>query len=89
MHGRNGLCAARNVEVEFHTERGHVSPQNVHMLILVTINVMEMITKRRNVMNNVAQVCLTIINSSYVQLLIAFIPNRKTILGCMEGMDCV
>ena len=89
MDGSIGPSATRSVEVEFLTERGNVSPQNVHMLILVTTNVMEMITKRRNVMNNVAQVCLTIINSSYVQLLIAFIPNRKTILGCMEGMDCV
>ena len=31
------------------------------MLILVTTNVMEMIMKRRSVMNNVAQVCFTAI----------------------------
>ena len=56
-HGRHGLCVARSAEVEFLTERGNVFPQNAHMLILVTTNVMEMIMKRRNVINNVVQVC--------------------------------
>ena len=53
----NGLCVARSVEVVFLTERGNVSPQNAHMLILVTTNVMDLIIKRRNVMINAVQVC--------------------------------
>ena len=43
--------------VEFLTERENVFHQNVHILILDITNVMEMITKRRNVTNSVAQVC--------------------------------
>ena len=55
--GKIGLCVARSVVVEFLTERENVFHQNVHTLILDTTNVMEMITKRRNVTNSVAQVC--------------------------------
>ena len=61
MNGRTGLSVARNVEVEYPTERGNVFHQNVHILILVTISVMEMIMKRRNVTNFAVQVC----NTSY------------------------
>ena len=43
--------------MEYLTERGSAFRQNVHTLIPVTISVMEMITKRRNVTNNVVQVC--------------------------------
>ena len=57
VNGRSGLSVARNAEVVFLTERGNVSPQNAHMLILATTNVMEVHTKRRNVMINVVQVC--------------------------------
>ena len=56
MNGSIGPYVARSVEVEFLTERGHASPQNVHMLILITTNVMEMVMRRRNVMNIVVQV---------------------------------
>ena len=59
-HGRNGLCVARNAEVEYRTERGNVSPLNVHMLIPDITNVMEPAMKRRNAMKIVAQVCLNL-----------------------------
>ena len=55
--GRTGLFVVRSVEVEYLTGRESVSHQNVHMLILHTTNVMELIMKRRNAMKNVAQVC--------------------------------
>ena len=58
MNGRTGLCVVRSVEVEYLIERGSVFHQNVHTLIPVTISVMEMIMKRRNVMINVVQVSL-------------------------------
>jgi len=45
------------VEEEFLTEKGSVYHQNVHTLILDTINVMEMIMKRRNATINAVQVC--------------------------------
>ena len=66
----SGLSAAKSVEVEYLTERGSVSPQNVHILMPSTINVMEMTMKRRNVMKNVAQVCYTTNNfvNSYLSL---------------------
>ena len=56
MNGRTGLSVARNVEVEYPTERGSVFHQNVHTLMPVTINAMETIMKRRNAMINVVQV---------------------------------
>ena len=56
MDGSIGPSATRSVEVEFLTERGNVSPQNVHILILVTTDVKEVHMKRRNVTNNVVQV---------------------------------
>ena len=43
--------------MEYLTERGNAFHQNVHTLIPVTISVMEVVTKRRNVTNNVVQVC--------------------------------
>ena len=60
MNGRTGLYVARNVEVEYLTERGNVFHQNVHTLIPVTISVMEVVTKRRNAINNAVQVCYSI-----------------------------
>ena len=57
VNGRTGLFVVRSAEVEYLTGRGNASHQNVHTLILHTTNVMELITKRRNAMNNVAQVC--------------------------------
>ena len=54
--GKNGLCVARSVEVEFLTERENAFHQNVHTLILDTTNVMVVITKRKNVMKNAVHV---------------------------------
>ena len=54
VHGRTGLSVVRSAEVEYLTERGSVSHQNVHILTIK--NVTEMITKRRSVMNIAAQV---------------------------------
>ena len=51
-----GLCVARNVVVEFLTERENVFHQNVHTLILSKTSVMAMTTRRRNVTNSVVQV---------------------------------
>jgi len=55
--GRTGLCVARSVEEEFLTERENAFHLSAHILILDTTNVMEMIMKRKNVMNSVVQVC--------------------------------
>ena len=57
VYGRTGPSVVRSVEVEFLTEEENVSHQNVHTLMLVTIGVMEVIMKRRNVMNSAVQVC--------------------------------
>ena len=57
VNGKIGLCVVRSVEVEFLTERGNVFLQNAHMLTPQITNVVEMIMKRRNVTNNVVQVC--------------------------------
>ena len=90
MYGRIGLSVARSVEVEYLTERGSVFHQNVHTLIPVTINVMEMIMKRRNAMNNAVQVCYKIqFIRIATQSLIVYTLNSKTILGCMGGLDCL
>ena len=75
-----GLYVARSVVVEFLTERESVYLQNVHMLILHTTSAMVVVMKRRNVMKNVVQVCLSNMryNVSFVKYL-----NRKTILGSL------
>ena len=64
--GRNGLFVVRSAGAEYHTERENVSHQNVHMLTLVTTNVMEMTMKRRNVINNAAQVCILFTICTYL-----------------------
>ena len=46
------------MEVEFLTERGNVYHLSVHTLIPNTTNVMEVIMKKRNVMNSVVQVTI-------------------------------
>ena len=55
VNGRTGVCVARSVEVEFHTERGNVINLNVPIPIIK--NVMEVIMKKRSAMKNVVQVC--------------------------------
>ena len=59
VNGRTGLNVARSVEEEYLIEGESAFLQNVHTLIPVTTSVMEVVMKRRNVMNNVAQVCYT------------------------------
>ena len=63
MTGRTGLFVVRSAEVEYLTERGNVSHQNVHTLILVITNVMVTIMKRKNATNSAVQVfsCLTVL----------------------------
>ena len=54
MNGKTGLPAVRVVEVEYRTERGNVTNPNVHIPIIEPA--MEIIMKRRVVINNVVQV---------------------------------
>ena len=55
VNGRAGLCAARSVEVEYHTERGSVTNQNVHILTIKIV--MEVTMKRRSATSIAVQVC--------------------------------
>ena len=83
MNGRTGLSVARSVEVEYLTERGSVFHQNVHTLIPRTTNAMEMIMKKRNVINSAVQVCYT--SHSFVHsLVIAYTPTVKPYWGKWE-----
>ena len=54
VNGRAGLCAARSVEVEHHTERGNVTNQNVHIPTIKIV--MEVAMKRRSAMSIAAKV---------------------------------
>ena len=81
VYGRTGLSVARSVEVEYLTERGSVFHQNVHTLIPCTTNAMEMIMKKRNVINSAVQVCYTSHSFVYTQLGYCLYSNSKTILG--------
>ena len=55
VYGTTGPSVVRSAEVEYLIERENVSHQNVHIHTIKTV--MEMIMKRRSVMNNAVQVC--------------------------------
>ena len=81
MTGRTGLFVVRSAEVEYLTERGSAFPRNVHIPITRLVKAMD--TKRRNVTNNVVQVCYSLQFCKWLVIKYLFLlqKNRSGVTG--------